>query len=265
MSTHKFHSLLFAIVLVAGCETQVVGTERLSVNLQVTGAEQMRPMMQELERRGIVATVWLGSTELDAECAYVGELAGRGHEIAGKYPSELTADTTMAEQRAEMEGILAAATRCGAPAVRGFRATRFTANADTSPLLDELGYDYLERSARDEFLSVYTFKPYRETGHEHAILPMPIMVSSGDVGSMCDTSACSRMSAAELLQYERAAIDHHVRLGEPLILEWHPSLTNPSNPDGWWQTFLGVLDHLASHGDRIEYVTATSLVERHAP
>lgn len=238
-------------------------TDELEVNIQVTGAENLEPMIDELDERGILATVWLSTAEIEDKCDYVGSLASTGHEVAGKYPTELSDETELAAQRAELEGILEAASDCDARVV-GFRASRFTANADTPDLLEELHYRYLERSAREEFFSVYRFKPYPAEDQSFAILPMPIMVSNGELGSMCDTSACNRMSASELLRYERAAINFHLRHGEPLIIEWHPELTHPDNDEGWWDTFLGVLAHLDEKGGAVRFVTAEELVERYA-
>jgi len=237
---------------------------RLEINLQVTGARNLSAMMRELDRRGVLATVWLEPAELEQQCATVQDLAAAGHEIAGKFPGSISDQTTREEQRQQVVALLDAAEACGAP-LEGFRATRFTANADTPQLLDELGLRYLERSAREEFLSVYTFEPYPQPGHDHAVLPMPIIVSEGEVGSMSDSSACNRMSAEELLAYVQAASDFHLLHGKPLILEWHPSLTHPDDPDGWWDAFLGVLDHLQAKGDRIRFVTARELVDRYAP
>lgn len=257
--------VVLGLGLLAGCEdgsSAEPTAGMLEVNMQVTGAENLRAMMDELERRDVLATVWLSSAEIEAECDYVRTLASRGHEIAGMYPDQITDDTSYEAQRGEMQAMLDAAPDCDAE-VAGFRASRFTANDDTPELLDDLGFGYLEQSARAEFLSVYTFRPYSAQGHDYSVLPMPIMVSRGELGSMCDTSACNRMTADELLRYERAAIDFHLRHEEPLILEWHPSLTHPGNRDGWWDAFLGVLDHLESKGDAIRWVTAGELVDRY--
>jgi len=174
---------------------------------------------------------------------------------------QITPETTYEEQRDVLLSILEAAPRCAEQQILGFRATRFTANEHTYRLLDELGIRYLVRSARDELLSVYTFKPYEFEGHEFAILPMPIRCAYGESGSLCDTSARGDLSPDELKQYMFAAIDHFIKLGEPLILEWHPSLTNPEDTEGWWDTFIAVLDHLESKGDKIKFVTAEEIVD----
>jgi hypothetical protein len=248
---------LFALA----CESEDASSTRpLAVNLQVTGRENLEPMMQEIDRRGLVATIWLSSAEITANCSVVRSLATEGHEIAGKFPAEILPTTSEAEQRAELSALADSAGGCSVPAPEGFRATRFTSNDATAALLDEFGFAYLERSARDEFLSVYTFAPYRAEGHSFAILPMPIRVAYGEVGSLCDTSACGDLSDAEFLRYVQAAIDFHSRTREPLILEWHPELTNPDDTEGWWDTFLGVLDHLQAQGDTVEFVTALDLV-----
>jgi peptidoglycan/xylan/chitin deacetylase (PgdA/CDA1 family) len=236
----------------------------LEVNIQVTGVENIHPMMDELDRRGMPATVWLSSAEIDAECGSVEEWAAEGHEIAGKYPTSIDDDTSRQDQEEELVAIQQASARCEGGDVIGFRASRFTANDDTYDLLDEQGYGYLERSARSERYSVYTFNPYPLPGRSFAILPMPIVVYFGETSSMCDNACEDMMTPEELLAYEKKAIDVHLRTGEPLIFEWHPETTNPDNETDWWGAFTGLLDHVESLGDRVELVTARDLVERHA-
>jgi hypothetical protein len=91
---------------------------------------------------------------------------------------------------------------------------------------------------------------------------MPIAVAYGEVHSLCDTSCEGDLSPEEVLLYERAAIDFHLQHAEPLILEWHPELTNPGNPE-WWAVLTGVLDHLRQKGDRVRTVTAVELVDHY--
>ncbi len=256
--------LLFAI---AGCGTDAAVGEQpvpLEVNIQVTGTEHVHPMMDELDRRGIVATLWLGGAELDAECAAVGTWAKAGHEIAGKYPTSIDDTTTRSQQEEELSAIAEAGSRCGAGTVVGFRANRFTANHDTYELLDERGLGYLERSARAERYSVYAFKPYPLGGHSFAVLPMPIVVYYGETSSMCDNACQDMMTPDELLAYEKQAIDFHVRTGEPLIFEWHPGTTYPGDAAGWWGAFTGLLDQLQTLGSRVRFVTASQLVHEYA-
>lgn len=255
------------LVALAGCGTDETVTEqpaRLEVNIQVTGTENVHPMMDELDRRGIVATLWLGGAELNAECAAVGTWAKAGHEIAGKYPTEIDDATTRAEQETEMSAIAEAGSRCGAGTIAGFRANRFTANQDTYELLDQKGLGYLERSARAERYSVYAFKPYPLQGHGFAVLPMPIVVYYGQTSSMCDNACQNMMTPDELLAYEKRAIDFHLRTGEPLIFEWHPGTTYPGDATGWWGAFTGLLDQLQTLGSRVRFVTADELVHEYA-
>lgn len=249
----------------AGCDDEVTvakSSAALEVNIQVTGGENLVPMMDELDARGLAATVWLSAKELDDNCAYVGTLAAKGHEIAGKYPGSIEADTTYEAQKAELDEILEASNRCAGKPVAGFRATRFTANADTYRLLDELDVPYMVRSNRSVLLSVYTFRPYRLEGHEFAVLPMPLAVYYGVSSSLCDTATAGDLTSAQLLTYEKASIDHNLKLGEPLVSEWHPELTHPGN-EPCWSTFVGTLDYLESKGSRARAVTAQAIVERY--
>mgnify|MGYP006345411023 FL=1 len=236
----------------------------LEVNIQVTGIDNIHPMMDELDRRGILATVWLGGAEFDVECASVGNWADEGHEFAGKYPTEIVDETPRSEQQAEMSATLEAGSRSGAGAISGVRANRFTADQDTYELMDDKGFDYLERSARAERYSVYTFKPYPLQGHTFAALPMPIVVYYGEAGSMCDNSCQKMMTPDDLQVYEKYAIDVHLRTGEPLVFEWHPGTTHPGDATGWWGAFTGLLDELQSQGGRVQFVTAHQLVEKYA-
>jgi hypothetical protein len=238
--------------------------EPLEVNIQVTGRENIHPMMDELDERDVIATVWLDGTEMDAECEAIEEWSDAGHEIAGMYPIAIDETTTRQAQEDNLSAIADAKQRCGVESIVGFRASRFTANDDTYDLLDNEGYGYLERGARDERYSVYTFKPYAFEDHSFAILPMPVVVYYGQVTSMCDNACRNMMTPDDLLKYEKRAIDMHLRTGEPLIFEWHPSTTYPGDDDGWWGAFTGLLDHLESLGGRVKFVTARDLVERYA-
>jgi hypothetical protein len=158
--------------------------------------------------------------------------------------------------------MLEASTRCVGKAITGFRATRFTSNADTHRLLDEYDIPYMVRSNRQVLLSVFTFRPYRLEGYEFSVLPMPLAVYFGETSSLCDTATASKLSPEQLLTYERASIDHHLRLGEPLLLEWHPELTHPGNA-ACWSTFLGTLDYMQSKG--AQDTTADAIVRRYPP
>lgn len=254
--------LVFALFIVpcTGCEPPSEETAIL-VNIQVTGSDTLKPMMDELDSRGIRATIWLSGEEMSANCEYVGELSKKGHEVAGKYPGEIKPESSYEDQKAELLAVEETSPKCTGQKIAGFRATKFTANDYTYKLLDEFGIKYLLRSARDELLSVYTFKPYMFEGHSFAILPMPIRCAYGESGSLCDTSAKGDLSPEQLREYMCAAIDNNIKLGEPLMLEWHPGLTNPDDTEGWWATFIAVLDYLETKGDNIKFVTAEEIVD----
>ena len=233
------------------------------VNIQVTGANNMKPMIEELDKRGIKSTVWLDAEEISQNGEYIGELSAHGHEIAGKFDAEITSETSYYEQKGELLEILEVASRYVDQKITGFRATRFTANEYTYTVMDELGMEYLVRSARDELLSVYTFRPYRLEGHGFAILPMPIRCAFGESGSLCDTSSRGKLSPDQLRLYMCAAIDNNIKIDEPLILEWHPEITYPGDPEGWWDTFIAVLDYLENKGDAVQFVTANQILEKY--
>lgn len=256
---------LTALLLVASACGDEVSTFAgpLEVNLQVTGAQDADPMLDEIEARGWVATLWQDSEEIDAGCSAAEARVEYGHELAGIFPGQIVEETTADEQRTAIEALQEVIPRCTGQNMAGFRASRFSFNDDTPAVLDETGVKYFERSARAEFTSVYTFKPYAAPGHDYAILPMPIRVHYGEVGSLCDTSSCGDMTAEEFERYVQTAIDFHLRHREPLIIEWHPDLTNPDDPDGWWDAFLGVADRLEAEGEEVEFVTALELVERY--
>ena len=198
-------------------------------------------------------------------CSKIGDYADSGHEVAGKYPGQIEPDTSKDDQRIELEAIIEASTRCTGGAIRGFRATKFTSNEGTHELLDEYEIPYMMRSNRQVLLSGYTYRPYRFEGHDFVVLPMPITVYFGRVCSLCDVSSGGDLRPQDLLEHQKAAIDQNLMLGEPLILEWHPSLTYPDQPDGWWSNFTDVLDYLASKGDQIRYVTAEEITELYPP
>jgi hypothetical protein len=261
----RFASLLSAMVLLTSCndDVRIASTPApLEVNIQVTGATNLESMMDELERRGLTATVWLSAEEMDDRCAYIGTLASRGHEIAGKYPGSIEADTSYQVQKAELESMLEVSQRCTGKRMAGFRATRFTSNDDTHQLLDELEIPYMVRSNRAVLLSVYTFRPYRLEGHAFSVLPMPLAVYYGETSSLCDTATAGSLTPEQLLTYEKASLDHNLRLQEPLVIEWHPELTHPGN-DACWGTFVGTLDYMQSKGSRIRAATAKAIVERY--
>jgi len=258
-----------ACLLLAACgsdpEVSALPEEgAVEVNIQVTGTENVEPMMDELDRRGITGTVWLSGAEIDEKCAAVETWAAEGHEIAGKYGPMIDETTPRQAQVDELGAIAGASARCNAGTVVGFRANRFTSNQDTYELLEAGGYGYLEQSARAEQYSIYTFKPYVLPGWSFAVLPMPIVVYYGETSSMCDNACEDMMTPQDLLAYEKKAIAFHLLTGEPLIFEWHPGTTYPGDEVGWWGAFTGLLDHLETLGDRVEFVTARKLVERYA-
>lgn len=265
---HHMERLSPALCLLAACGTDSAVGEpaqaALEVNIQVTGTENVHEMMEELDERGIIATVWLSGTEMKDECEAVEAWAEKGNEIAGKYGPMIEEDTPREAQEDELAAIAKSSAECKAGTVVGFRANRFTANEDTYELLDEANYSYLERSARAERYSIYTFKPYLLEDHSVAVLPMPIVVYYGETSSMCDNACEDMMTPEDLLAYERKALDFHLATREPLIFEWHPGTTHPGDEVGWWGAFTGLLDHLQMLGDQVEFVTARQLVERHA-
>ncbi len=246
--------------VIASCSSSS-SEETCMVNIQVTGADYLEPMMEYLDKAGIVATIWLSAEEMNNNCNYISELGRQGNEIAGKYPTQITDETSYDEQKELLLAIMEAAPGCAGQQITGFRATKFTANESTFKLLDEMGIEYLERSARDELLSVFTFRPYAFEGHDFAILPMPIRCAYGETGSLCDTSSKSGgLTPEELRQYMFAAIDNNIKLGEPLLLEWHPIITNPDDTEGWWDTFVAVIDYLEGKGNQVRFVTAHDIV-----
>jgi peptidoglycan/xylan/chitin deacetylase (PgdA/CDA1 family) len=258
-------ALLAIVAAATSCDDQPSVAQKsaaLEINIQVAGATNLQPMMEELNRRGMKATVWLSAQEMNDSCTYVGTLASQGHEIAGKYPGQIEDSTSYEEQKTEIDGMLAASTQCAGKAMTGFRATRFTANDDTFRLLDDLDVPYLVRSNRQVLLSIYTFLPYRLEGHEFSVLPMPLAVFYGETASLCDTATAGKLTSAELLGYEKASIDSHIKLGEPLVLEWHPEVTHPGS-EACWSTFVGTLDYIESKGASVKVVTAESIVQRH--
>jgi hypothetical protein len=237
----------------------------IEVNIQVTGAENIGPMIEELDLRGLPATVWLSAAEMDALCDELADYVSAGHEVAGKYPGQILEDTPKADQRAEIEAILEASEECAGASIRGFRATKFTSNEATHELLDELEIPYMMRSNRQVLLSAYTYRPYRFDGHDFSVVPMPVTVYFGRVCSLCDVSSGGELRPQDLLEHQKAAFEQNLALGEPLILEWHPSLTYPDQPDGWWSNFTDALDYLESKGERVRFVTAEEIAERYPP
>jgi hypothetical protein len=255
---------LFPVLLASSACSHVPEKAQLIMNIQVTGADNFKPMLDELNSRNVISTVWLNAEEMLENTQYLAEVAEQGHEIAGKFDGQITEETSYAEQKEVLLAILEAAPGFTANQIAGFRATRFTANEYTYQLLDELKLTYLERSARDELFSVFTFKPYMFEGHDFAILPMPIRCAFGESGSLCDTSARGKLTADQFTQYIYATIDNNIKLSEPLILEWHPAVTYPGDSEGWWQAFIDILDYLETLDADVEYVTAIELVDRYA-
>lgn len=254
--------LVPALLAQLGCSAETEKAQ-LIMNIQVTGADNFKPMLDELNNRSIISTVWLNAEEMAENTQYLAEIAEQGHEIAGKFDGQITEETSYAEQKEALLSILEAAPSFTANQIAGFRATRFTANEYTYQLLDELKLTYLERSARDELFSVFAFKPYMFEEHNFAILPMPIRCAFGESGSLCDTSARGELTAEQFTQYVYAAINNNIKLSEPLILEWHPAVTYPGDPEGWWQSFIDILDYLETLDVDVEYVTAIELIDRY--
>jgi hypothetical protein len=258
-------SVLLALASCTDTEDAGDKADFIHVNVQVTGATNLEPMLDELNRRDIKATLWLSGAELDEMCDYVGLLADQGHEIAGKYSGEIDADTSYEAQRAELEAMIEAAMRCTGKPISGFRATKFTSNEHTHRLLDEFEIPYMMRSNRQVLLSPYTYRPYRFTGYEFTIVPMPITTYFGRVCSLCDVSSAGDLGPDELLLHQKAAIDQNLKLGEPLVLEWHPEATYPNEPGGWWSNLTKALDYLESKGGAIRLVTCKQIAELYPP
>lgn len=99
--------------------------------------------------------------------------------------------------------------------------------------------------------------------HVFAILPMPIRCAFGESGSLCDASARGKLTAEQFTQYICATINNNIKLNEPLILEWHPAVTYPGDSEGWWQSFIDILDYIETLDADVEYVTAIELIDRY--
>ena len=236
------------------------------INMQVAGAESLKPVMDELDKRAISATIWLSGQEIKDNCDYVKALAER-HEIGGKYLDQIEPETTYEDQKAKMEAMIEAAPECVGRRIAGFRAKRFTSNEHTYKLLEELGFEYLVESISGEQILADKYRPYPFPGHDFYIFPMskaytPVLNA---FQTTCDTASQGDLTAEEFQQMEIAAIDHHIRLGELLVLEWHPSLTNPGDTEGWWNAFLAILDHLESKKGQVTFMTCRNVIDHYFP
>jgi len=234
------------------------------VNIQVTCGEELGPvkaMVDELVRRGLRATLWVGQADLTPEWqAYLREIAGKGYEVGVKVDADIS-KLSYDEQLSLVEPIVGAVTSCTGRHPKGFRATSFRWNDASADVADKLGFMYFMASigsAPGEFDSVLYFPPKRGFGVfgvTRALYP------DGTSGILCDVPASKRMNSKEYVDLLRSVLDDCVATGKALVVEWHPaSVTKPDPGNPWWQAFIGFLDYLESRRGDVWCATGEDLV-----
>lgn len=109
----------------------------------------------------------------------------------------------------------------------GWRASRFTQDATTNEIIQELGFDWhASFVARRSFLPRHeaTFLPYRAFEYGFGVVAMiGAEVVEGRINALCDTSLEGTVaSAAEWAATLRLYFERHRDAGLPFLTEFHP-------------------------------------------
>src|SRR5262245_1061447 len=103
----------------------------------------MPRILDTLDRYGIKTTFFVPGLVIDQREALMEEVLRRGHEIAHhSYSHKWIVNTTVEEEREEMERGIASIKRVSGRAPRGWRSPAAEISAATMPMLVKFGFDY---------------------------------------------------------------------------------------------------------------------------
>ncbi|MGQ9590574.1 MAG: hypothetical protein ACUVYA_09815 [Planctomycetota bacterium] len=201
-------------------------TGRVAVNIQVTEsrnrAEALEAVIGELRSRGIAPTTIFAPKELaEGSCDLLRAYDAQGYEVAafGRFD-----DMAREAQEALIRPTREALEACLGHRLAGWRASRFTQDATTNEIIQELGFDWhASFVARRSFLPQHeaTFLPYRAFEYGFGVVAMiGAEVVEGRINALCDTSLEGTVaSAAEWAATLRLYFERHRDAGLPFLTE----------------------------------------------
>lgn len=238
---------------------------RMLVNIQVTESrnrpEALQAVIGELRSRGIAPTTIFAPKALaEGSCDLLRAYDAEGYEVAafGQF-----SDMAREAQEALIRPTRDAIETCLGHRVAGWRASRFTQDATTNEIVQELGFDWhASFVARRSFLPRHeaTFLPYRAFEYGFGVVAMiGAEVVEGKINALCDTSLEGTVaSAAEWAETVRTYFGRHRDAGLPFLTEFHPYFL-VDNPE-WWDEFLALATWISEQD--CEFLTTARFLDR---
>lgn len=240
----------------------------LQVDAELDDVAGIRNMADELERRGITATVYTTADYANRNATYLYQLHQRGFEIGlhGYYTGEQLASMTYAEQkdllsraRLAVQGCIP----CGlGREIASFRPQHFSQNEDTCRVLDELG---LKNNSGYKVGQLFVpghqwdATPYPVSGHGFSAIPITTVPVGFDRVYLCDI-ACAQVLKWTPDQWREAmllGLAEALETRQPLVLLLHGYYSGDTARYGYWQPFLDFLD---AAGGKVTFVRSSELV-----
>ncbi|NLX05195.1 MAG: polysaccharide deacetylase family protein [Phycisphaerae bacterium] len=249
------------------------------VNIQVDAELQegegyltgLKRMTDELESRGINATIYVSADFASAHAAEVHGLYGKGFEIAlhGYSTGEQLATMTYDDQKDVLCRALAAVKGCaacgvGQPVV-GFRPQYFSQNADTCKILDELEFEYnsgYKVGVQDADGFTPQADPVPADGRSFNVLAITTTSHEEELIYLCDISCAMahQFTPEQFGELLSAAVQECRQNGRPLVALFHGWYTGDSDTYDYWTKFTAFLDELEAL-ENISFVTSRQLVD----
>ncbi|HOW71346.1 MAG TPA: polysaccharide deacetylase family protein [Phycisphaerae bacterium] len=241
----------------------------IQVDAEMEGVAGLARITDELQRRGILTTVYVTADYANRQQPAVTELYHQGFEIAlhGYYTGEQLATMTYEEQKDLLTRAKTAVEGCRPcghyKPVVGFRPQYFSQNEDTYEILDELGLAYNSGfKARQLALPGHENDtlPYIVADHSFKAVPISTVEYGGKRVYLCDISFAEgdHMTGAQFGEALHLALEEAVAADEPLVVLVHNWYTGDSDKYDYWQPFRDFLDEAAAKGT---FVTTQALVE----
>lgn len=259
----------FRVAQVEPWSTEPEAYVNLQIDAELEDYQGIRNMMDELERRGLTATVFVTAEYANRNATYLSQLFNRGFEIAlhGFYTGEQLATMTYAEQRDLLRRALQAVEGCRPCGlhrpITGFRPQYFSQNEDTFRVLEELGIEYNSGfKVGDLYLPGHQWDamPYRAAGRTFHALPITTIPVGTEWVYLCDI-ACANLLRWTPDRWREALLEglaQTLETRQPLVLLLHGYFSGDEAAHGYWQPFVDFLD--AAEG-RVTFVQSRQLVE----
>jgi len=240
------------------------------VNLQVTEDRNFttfQQVMDELQKRGIKATIITTGDFAKQHCEYMRDLSSKGYEfmayaippkieiIAGTPPTQTMDLLSYEEQKAIISQTKNDIEACINKPVRGLRPIRFKQNEDTFRICDELGILYNSGFSIAEKAYMPGHEndnsPYAVKGHGFMAVPVRSVEKNNTFVTMCDHPMLASFTPKEYERTLKSELDKSAQNDEALVTEIHTyTITGGSQryagTEENWDAFIGFLDYATS-------------------